>query len=507
MAKYLHRYLLISFLSALFLPLPAPLSAQDNCATDEVHQHLLDTDPAYRDHVQQMQAQVKQIIDNMPDRSTGTGLGQNEIYTIPVVVHIIHLGEAVGTGNNISDAQVLGAINGLNDRFRNVIGASFDIEMQFCLATQDPDGCYTTGINRVDGSSIPNYSARGIMRPGDNCNGASDVAIKNLSRWPVSRYYNIWVVRAICGGWAGYAYYPNGNAYDGTVIARAYFNYNNTTLTHELGHGWFIYHTFEGDGDGTACPLNNNCNNNGDRVCDTPPHRRNDCGNSNPCTDEGIWTNSRRNYMSYCSNKDRFTQGQKDRMRATMQVWPRSQLLNSPGCTPSDFNTLVRTTDISCHSLCNGSITITPNCTGDYTYQWATGETTPTISGLCAGDYEVTVTHSSGHAVNFTARINEPAVLSATLQSASDATCFGFSDGSATISVSGGTGTPSISWSNGQSGPNATGLPAGDYTATVTDSRNCLATVEVSINEPSAPLYRPSPCSGPPPSAPGKACR
>jgi hypothetical protein len=482
------KLLIQTVLFVVFCWAGAIIHAQEKCAVDQMHEHLMRTDPAYKQQLLEIQHEVQQIISNMPKREGGAALGENEIYTIPVVVHIIHLGEAVGSGNNVSDAQVLGAINGLNHRFRNVIGNGLDMEIEFCLATRDPDGCYTNGINRVDGSGVENYAARGIMRPGDDCNGASDVAIKNLSRWPVSRYYNIWVTRAICGGWAGYAYYPNGGAYDGTVIARNYFNYNNSTLAHEVGHGLFLYHTFEGDGDGSNCPTNTNCATNGDRVCDTPPHKRNDCGSSNPCLGGGTWTNSSRNYMSYCFTKDRFTPDQKSRMRATLQVLPRAALLNSQGCTSSQFNTVVSTTDISCFSSCNGMIDVTPGCSGSYSYLWNTGDTTATISGLCPGDYNVTIKHSSGHAIDFNASVSEPPVLSASLFSKTDASCYGTSDGSATITVSGGTGTYIIFWSNGQSGPTASRLAAGDYSASVTDARGCLQNVDVTIQEPVAPV-------------------
>src|SRR5690606_24351055 len=112
---------------------------------------------------------------------------------------------------------------------------------------------------------------------------------------------------------------------------------SSIVLTHEVGHGFNLPHTFNGDGGNSSCPNNNNCTTQGDYVCDTPPHKQNDCGSSNPCTTSGIWDNSRRNYMSYCGTRNRFTQGQKERTRASLLVYPRSHLLNSPACTPSDF--------------------------------------------------------------------------------------------------------------------------------------------------------------------------
>ena len=207
--------------------------------------------------------------------------------------------------------------------------------MEFCLASIDPNGNSTNGINRVDGSGVANYSANGITPTGNPCSGAIETAIKDLSRWPVSDYYNIWVVSEICNGsFVGYASYPVGGLYDGLVIVSTSMTSNSGTLPHEVGHGFFLYHTFNGDGGNVYCPVDINCLTDGDRVCDTPPHKQSDCGTTNPCTLDGVWDNSRYNYMAYCPLVNRFTQGQKDRIRATAIVAPRASLLTSVGCGP-----------------------------------------------------------------------------------------------------------------------------------------------------------------------------
>jgi hypothetical protein len=73
-------------------------------------------------------------------------------------------------------------------------------------------------------------------------------------------------------------------------------------------------------------------------VCDTPPHKQGDCGTINPCTSAVVWDNSRYNYMAYCPLVNRFTQGQKDRMRATAVTAPRASLLTSEGCGSASIN-------------------------------------------------------------------------------------------------------------------------------------------------------------------------
>ncbi|HZH68756.1 MAG TPA: M43 family zinc metalloprotease, partial [Chitinophagales bacterium] len=335
----------------LLLISPSLSHAQSSCGTDEIHEFQMKTDSEYRRlHLQQNDA-IRTIIQN---KENARGAADETVYTIPVVVHVVHLGEDVGTGSNISDHQIREAIRGLNERYRNIRGDGEDIRLEFCLATQDPNGLPTNGINRVDGSGVKNYEQYGI---GGSCDGtsASETAIKNLSRWPVLKYYNIWVVHKICGGWAGYAYYPNGFAFDGAVMLRHYMTYSSSTLAHELGHGFNLAHTFNGDDGNRFCPPNKNCATQGDYVCDTPPHKQNECGISSTCSTEGDWDNSRFNYMSYCSKKTRFTQGQKDRIRATLSVYPRANLLKSSGCK-SIINNSIVLKDISnlsgtiCHS-------------------------------------------------------------------------------------------------------------------------------------------------------------
>jgi len=304
------------------------------CGTDYIHKNRMQTDSAYRKQIVTLESQVEAITQKQANYKL-----RSSLYTIPVVVHVIHLGEPIGTGSNISDIQIQEAIAGLNDRFSNGNGLGVDVELEFCLARKDPNGNSTNGINRVDGSIVANYSANGITPTGNPCSGAIETDIKDLSRWPVSDYYNIWVVSEICnGGFVGYASYPVGGLYDGLVIVSTSMTSTSGTLPHEVGHGFFLYHTFSGDGGNVSCPADTNCLMNGDYVCDTPPHKQGDCGTTNPCTLAGVWDNSRYNYMSYCPLVNRFTQGQKDRIIATVMVAPRASLLNSLGCGTVGIN-------------------------------------------------------------------------------------------------------------------------------------------------------------------------
>lgn len=312
----------------------------EQCAHTAIHQKLMEVDEAYQEEQMAREAALAQLIE---DSRNGFVPKSNEIYTIPVVVHIIHDGDAYGTGSNISDEQVWSAINGLNEDFRKMAGtngdgAGADIGVEFCLAQRDPDGNAHSGINRVNGCSVTDYCSEGITA--GQGQGANELDVKNLSRWPNQDYYNVWVVTEIennngGSGIQGYAYFPTTSPVDGTVILynafgtegnlKSYTNMNRT-LTHELGHGFALFHTFQGG----SCS-ETNCELQGDRVCDTPPTTLNSscanpaCGGSQQVE----------NYMDYTSQscKDMFTEGQKERMRLSIAN-SRSNLINSNGCQP-----------------------------------------------------------------------------------------------------------------------------------------------------------------------------
>ncbi|MCB9235347.1 MAG: T9SS type A sorting domain-containing protein [Bacteroidia bacterium] len=76
--------------------------------------------------------------------------------------------------------------------------------------------------------------------------------------------------------------------------------------------------------------------------------------------------------------------------------------------------------------------------------------------------------------------------ISLNLQSQSDPTCHGDSSGSIVVSATGGLGSYTFTWSNGSAGPAQSGLPAGSYTITVTDSVGCQGSLPVTLNQPPA---------------------
>lgn len=143
-------------------------------------------------------------------------------------------------------------------------------------------------------------------------------------------------------------------------------------------------------------------------------------------------------------------------------------------------------TAATCNGTGTGSATVSPSGgTSPYTYLWNNGQTGLTATGLSAGNYTVTVTDAGGCTATANATVSQPPAISAAT-SVVDAAC-GASNGSATVSVSGGSTPYSYVWDNGQTSPAATGLAAGSYSVTITDAGNCTQTATATVGNPNAP--------------------
>ena len=110
-------------------------------------------------------------------------------YVIPVVVHVIHNGDALGTGENITDAQVQSQIQVFNEDFGKLAGtpgdgAGVDTGISFCFAQVDPDGNPTNGITHDNLGQATWDSMADI-----------DANLKPATIWDPTKYLNLWTCR------------------------------------------------------------------------------------------------------------------------------------------------------------------------------------------------------------------------------------------------------------------------------------------------------------------------
>lgn len=131
----------------------------------------------------------------------------------------------------------------------------------------------------------------------------------------------------------------------------------------------------------------------------------------------------------------------------------------------------VTTTNVSCKGAGDGSASVSASGgTGSYAYLWSNGATTSSISGLLPGNYGVTVT-SGNQSATASVTITQPSQMYVTVGTTS--TVYGTSNGTANTTVSGGTPPYTYSWSTGDTTTSLNGLPAGNYSLTVTDANGC----------------------------------
>jgi gliding motility-associated-like protein len=145
------------------------------------------------------------------------------------------------------------------------------------------------------------------------------------------------------------------------------------------------------------------------------------------------------------------------------------------------------TVSVSCNGGSDGqALSSVSGGAGPYSYNWTpSGETVATATGLAIGTYTVTVTDANGCTEIASATITEPPLLTSSIPSSTNASCFGAADGSASVSAAGGTGSYNYIWTPaGGTDATASNLSASSYTVTVTDANGCSTMSSVSITEP-----------------------
>jgi len=146
--------------------------------------------------------------------------------------------------------------------------------------------------------------------------------------------------------------------------------------------------------------------------------------------------------------------------------------------------------NVSCNGGSDGYIALdVSGGTPPYSYNWSTGAATDSVSGLVAGNYNVTITDDNGCEKDTGIVLTEPTVLNLTVTAdvysgGFNVSCMGYNDGVARAVVSGGTPPYTYLWSNGNATDTAVGLDAGTHSLAVTDSNGCVITENVVLIEP-----------------------
>jgi gliding motility-associated-like protein len=160
------------------------------------------------------------------------------------------------------------------------------------------------------------------------------------------------------------------------------------------------------------------------------------------------------------------------------------------GTQPAMLLTQTSNTTVSCFSGTNGALAVAvTNGTAPYSYLWSTSATTNSISNVAAGTYALQVTDANSCVQNGSFTILQPPILDGNFTAISNfngvnISCFNGNNGAATITATGGVGPYTYLWSNGSTLANQTNLTAGSNTVTITDSKLCSLTKNISITQP-----------------------
>ena len=327
----------------LLLSLPFVMQGQNSikCTTSEINKKYFEEHP--KDKLEREWLNEESRLAEFNKTAVSTSI------TIPIVFHV----NDPTNPQKVTLAQVQSAVdilnedyNGLNPEFNSLRpefqGIASNFEINFCLASIDPDGNSTNGITY-------HYNSYNGREP----NGSGG-AVKGVSVWPCDKYLNVWIVNEVEDDgdlyYSGWAFYPSTSladqGLDGIVYNHRYLGYGEGSsdvsgptswqakmarvLTHEVGHYLNLMHTFA-----------NYCTSPGDEVSDTPPvfhHGSNNC-QQNWTLCSGVTIVNDENYMDYTDCPSMFTDGQKTRVLTALNstvgyrnnLWSSANLI-TVGC-------------------------------------------------------------------------------------------------------------------------------------------------------------------------------
>jgi len=153
---------------------------------------------------------------------------------------------------------------------------------------------------------------------------------------------------------------------------------------------------------------------------------------------------------------------------------------------PAPLTLSLSAMDASCNGSSDGSVDLTiTGGTPPYSYNWDSGETTEDLRAISAGSYRVEVTDANNCSAKASAIVSEPSALSLSL-TPKNAGCYGTSDGSIDLAVSGGTPPYSYSWTSGETTQDLSAISAGTYMVNVTDANGCSAMASAIVSQPAS---------------------
>lgn len=396
------------------------------CATYGAQEYFIKTIPGYKEKVQAAEAEIAKNFAKYKENKAlnKTAFTPAKSYTIPVVFHVLHTGQSVGSVPNVSDAVLINAIDQVNKDFQRKGSDTSSIDpifeplyinsrIHFALAKKDPDGNCTNGIVRHYDENTQ-WSQTNLYNYIYSTVGTSN--------WRSSSYLNVYIVDAIIpagevaggGTIVGYTYIPGTSpnigsdaiVYDGNFLS----GINSIrSLSHEIGHWLGLSHTFGGSNSaGVVCG--------NDDIDDTPATAGfySTCPNYltlNDSCSPGTRPNMQ-NIMDYSGCPKMFTQGQIEKMHSVLEssVANRDSLvgvanliktgiLNPPAgvCAPKADFWANKT------SVCNGQVANYVN-TSYYSpatsFAWTFEGGTPSTSTLSAPS--VTYSNPGKYAVSLT---------------------------------------------------------------------------------------------------------
>ena len=389
-----------------------------HCGADEMRISTLKQHPKIAEAVIKRDEELEAFTKTFTGGNTSQAKSPNSAtYVIPVVFHVIH---NYGI-ENISDAQLKDGLDIVNKTFNkthpntsSIIpafqGIHADCDIEFRLATKDPNGNCHSGINRV---------ASPLTASGDH-------RIKDLIHWPPTQYLNVYIV-ANAAGLAGHAVWPADAdtipLWDGIVLSHNYvgtFGTSNLTqsvaFAHECGHFLNLHHIWGGNNVPgfyyyPCADPNKDCNID-DLVADTPPTigwqgcnlSGASCGNT---------VDNVQNAMDYSYCNIMFTQGQKTRMQACLNspiagrnnLWQTANLIATGVYTTSALCAAEFTSNKKV--ICPGNQIVFSNASFNgaatsYTWNFQGGSpatsavANPTVTYATPGSYSVSLMVSDG---------------------------------------------------------------------------------------------------------------